>query len=84
MSEPWSLRAVRRPLQVQSCTHFYSRLCAAGADIEEMSGLGLADCINKGYLKEWQTIFDRLCKPVIAAVNGYAVRFEDGEALTFG
>ena len=45
---------------------------AAGADIKEMAGLGTIDFLQRGVHKLWRTI--AACpKPVIAAVNGFAL-----------
>jgi enoyl-CoA hydratase len=45
---------------------------AAGADIKEMAGLGTIEVLQRGTLKLWSQIAG--CpKPVIAAVNGYAL-----------
>jgi enoyl-CoA hydratase len=45
---------------------------AAGADIKEMAGLGTIEMLQRGTLELWRTIAG--CpKPVIAAVNGYAL-----------
>ncbi len=45
---------------------------AAGADIKEMAGAGTIDMMLRGSLKLWRTI--ATCpKPVIAAVNGFAL-----------
>ena len=45
---------------------------AAGADIKEMAGAGTIDMIARGTHKLWRTI--AACpKPVIAAVNGFAL-----------
>lgn len=45
---------------------------AAGADIKEMKDSTFADCITSSFLTEWNAVAN--CrKPVIAAVNGYAL-----------
>jgi len=45
---------------------------AAGADIKEMANAGTIDMLRRGTLKLWSTIAS--CpKPVIAAVNGFAL-----------
>src|SRR6185436_4304475 len=45
---------------------------AAGADIKEMAGVGSIEMIQRGTHKLWRAIY--ACpKPVIAAVNGYAL-----------
>lgn len=46
----------------------------AGADIEEMAPKGFADCLKSNYLSIWEKMFRDFRKPIIAAVNGYAVR----------
>ena len=50
------------------------RVFAAGADIKEMSGLTYADMVSWGTgLQEALKVVARLPKPVVAAVNGYAL-----------
>jgi len=45
---------------------------AAGADIKFMKDLDLAHCLNNNFLAHWAVISD--CpKPIIAAVNGFAL-----------
>jgi enoyl-CoA hydratase/carnithine racemase len=45
---------------------------AAGADIKEMAGIGTIEMLQRGTLKVWRAIAG--CpKPVIAAVNGFAL-----------
>ncbi|EDM11899.1 enoyl Coenzyme A hydratase, short chain, 1, mitochondrial, isoform CRA_c [Rattus norvegicus] len=45
---------------------------AAGADIKEMQNRTFQDCYSGKFLSHWDHI-TRIKKPVIAAVNGYAV-----------
>lgn len=45
---------------------------AAGADIKEMQDNTYADCITGNFLNDWTRVA-RLQKPIIAAVNGYAL-----------
>ncbi|KAK4873587.1 hypothetical protein RN001_012947 [Aquatica leii] len=45
---------------------------AAGADIKEMQNITYAQCITKNFLSGWDQI-TKVKKPVIAAVNGYAL-----------
>lgn len=45
----------------------------AGADIAEMSQRVYATNYVENYLGNWDNIFDKFQKPIIAAVNGYAV-----------
>lgn len=45
---------------------------AAGADIKEMQNVDYAQCIRTSFLEQWDQLA-RTRKPVIAAVNGYAV-----------
>jgi enoyl-CoA hydratase len=45
---------------------------AAGADIKEMVDNTFAQCFNGNFLSHWDRI-SRTIKPIIAAVNGYAV-----------
>ena len=45
---------------------------AAGADIKEMANIGTIEMLQRGTLKLWRTI-SNCPKPVIAAVNGFAL-----------
>uniref|UniRef100_A0A2K5DEV2 Enoyl-CoA hydratase, mitochondrial n=1 Tax=Aotus nancymaae TaxID=37293 RepID=A0A2K5DEV2_AOTNA len=45
---------------------------AAGADIKEMQDLSFQDCYSRQLLNHWD-YFTQVKKPVIAAVNGYAL-----------
>ncbi|XP_036295153.1 enoyl-CoA hydratase, mitochondrial isoform X2 [Pipistrellus kuhlii] len=45
---------------------------AAGADIKEMQNQRFQDCYSTGFLSHWDHL-SRVKKPVIAAVNGYAL-----------
>lgn len=45
---------------------------AAGADIAEMAKLTYEDCLQTNFLQNWVKIAN-FPKPMIAAVNGYAV-----------
>ncbi|CAH1984002.1 unnamed protein product [Acanthoscelides obtectus] len=45
---------------------------AAGADIKEMKDNKYSDCISGNFLEHWSRVAQTY-KPVIAAVNGYAV-----------
>ncbi|NXA42397.1 ECHM protein, partial [Eudromia elegans] len=45
---------------------------AAGADIKEMQHNTFQQCYSAGFLDEWDRV-SKVRKPVIAAVNGYAV-----------
>lgn len=45
---------------------------AAGADIKEMQNITYPQCINTNFLASW-TAVSKCQKPVIAAVNGYAL-----------
>lgn len=47
---------------------------AAGADIKEMQNNTFAQCISGNFLEHWNRVSKTL-KPVIAAVNGYAVSY---------
>ena len=50
------------------------RVFAAGADIKEMSGLTYADMVSWGTrLQDVLKVVARIPKPVVAAVNGYAL-----------
>lgn len=45
---------------------------AAGADIKEMQNNTYAQCIRHNFLGDWTRVA-RIGKPIIAAVNGYAL-----------
>ena len=45
---------------------------AAGADIKEMMSNSFSDNVNKNFLEHWNGVA-KARKPIIAAVNGYAV-----------
>lgn len=45
---------------------------AAGADIKEMQNITYSQCIRSNFLGDWTRVA-RTQKPVIAAVNGYAL-----------
>nr|XP_020735669.1 enoyl-CoA hydratase, mitochondrial [Odocoileus virginianus texanus] len=45
---------------------------AAGADIKEMQSHTFQDCYSGGFLSHWDRL-TRVKKPIIAAVNGYAL-----------
>ena len=50
------------------------RVFAAGADIKEMSGLAYADMVSWGTrLQDVLKVVARIPKPVVAAINGYAL-----------
>jgi hypothetical protein len=44
----------------------------AGADIKEMQNNTMAKVIGQGFLDQWSAV-TRVKKPIIAAVNGFAV-----------
>ena len=46
---------------------------AAGADIKEMSTLTFAEAYGKDFIKSWSQQISNTTKPIIAAVNGYAL-----------
>lgn len=48
-------------------------LFSAGADIKEMQNNTFSDCFTGNFLNQWDRVA-KTTKPVIAAVNGYAVR----------
>lgn len=48
---------------------------AAGADIKEMQNLTFQKCLLGDFLSHWTRVA-RCKKPVIAAVNGFAVRLK--------
>ncbi|XP_045047541.2 enoyl-CoA hydratase, mitochondrial isoform X2 [Desmodus rotundus] len=58
---PWSL-----------CVLVTGLVSPAGADIKEMQGQSFQDCYSSGFLSHWDRVA-RVKKPVIAAVNGYAL-----------
>ncbi|MFC7443007.1 enoyl-CoA hydratase-related protein [Laceyella putida] len=45
---------------------------AAGADIQELAGMGPTDFVTQPYFVDWERI-RRISKPIIAAVKGYAL-----------
>lgn len=55
---------------------------AAGADIKEMQNNTYAQCISSNFLSHWNRVAQSK-KPVIAAVNGYAVHSPRQNLLTF-
>jgi enoyl-CoA hydratase len=46
----------------------------AGADIKEMKDFKYVDTYKKNFLGHWAHMVD-ISKPIIAAVNGYAVSY---------
>jgi len=48
------------------------RAFAAGADIKQMQNKTFVDCYGSGFLEHWNGV-TRIRKPVIAAVNGFAL-----------
>ncbi|XP_055416253.1 enoyl-CoA hydratase, mitochondrial [Bubalus kerabau] len=48
------------------------KVFAAGADIKEMQSFTFQNCYSGGFLSHWDQL-TRVKKPVIAAVNGYAL-----------
>lgn len=48
------------------------RAFAAGADIKEMKDKSFADCFGKDFIENWSDIV-KIKKPIIAAVNGFAL-----------
>lgn len=46
--------------------------CLAGADIKEMTDLQFHQNVRRGFLSHW-THISNIKKPIVAAVNGYAV-----------
>lgn len=48
---------------------------AAGADIKEMLNTTYSQCVRENFLTEWNRV-SQTSKPVIAAVNGYAVSIQ--------
>lgn len=47
---------------------------AAGADIKEMESYTYSKCVSGNFLEKWNRV-SKTVKPVIAAVNGYAVSY---------
>jgi enoyl-CoA hydratase len=57
---------------------FMAWICSytvAGADITEMANRTFSDNYKENFLADWNLIFKTFPKPIIAAVNGYAVLF---------
>ena len=52
---------------------FLTHTCLAGADIKEMQPLTYAGNLETNFIGHWSRITE-VRKPVIAAVNGFAVR----------
>jgi enoyl-CoA hydratase/carnithine racemase len=50
-----------------------SLISKAGADIAEMEPRTFSECYNHDYLASWHQMFKDFRKPIIAAVNGFAV-----------
>lgn len=46
---------------------------AAGADVKEMSYMSFAEAYGKDFIKSWSQQISNTTKPIIAAVNGYAL-----------
>lgn len=53
--------------------NLHSYVCIAGADIAEMAKRGYAENYAENFLGDWEAMFVAFPKPIIAAVNGYAV-----------
>lgn len=49
------------------------RAFAAGADIKEMANLSFSDAYKNDFITSWSTTVTTLRKPLIAAVNGFAL-----------
>ena len=52
----------------------------AGADIKEMKDMSFASNVTIGLLEEWNEI-TKCRKPIIAAVNGYAVSVLESNSM---
>ena len=50
-----------------------NKFFVAGADISEMSNCTFTDAYQKNMFAQWQNIASDIQKPIIAAVNGYAL-----------
>lgn len=57
-------------------------LCLAGADIKEMQNRTFQECFGGNFLAHWNKV-SHVKKPVIAAVNGFAVSKEIFRTLHF-
>ena len=57
---------------IHSLIHSFLILFPAGADIKEMQDLNFQKCYSGSFLSSWNRLAE-VKKPVIAAVNGYAV-----------
>lgn len=65
-----------------------SMFISAGADIKEMESLDFSKVYLGGFLSKW-TAISRVWKPIIAAVNGFAVSYmgtslEKSQVYMFG
>lgn len=72
-SELWLLQEVKSHLQVIIILSDGLLYVVAGADIAEMAKRTFSDNYKENFLADWNTIFKAFPKPVIAAVNGFAV-----------
>lgn len=57
-------------------------LCLAGADIKEMQNRTFQECFSGNFLAHWNKV-SLVKKPVIAAVNGFAVSKKNVSTLRF-
>lgn len=55
---------------------------AAGADIKEMLNNTYSECVRDNFLDDWNRV-SKTSKPVIAAVNGYAVSYAHAQILNW-
>lgn len=55
---------------------------AAGADIKEMANNTYSNCVSGNFLGHWNRVATTI-KPVIAAVNGYAVGIKKKQQSSF-
>ena len=54
----------------------------AGADIREMQNNTLAQVVGSGFLDQWSAVA-RIKKPIIAAVNGFAVNDDEQDSVLY-
>lgn len=69
-----SIEGVQK-IHIKNCNLTICTFVIAGADIKEMENMTFAKCFKGNFLSHWDRVA-RTMKPVIAAVNGYAVSLD--------